>query len=253
MFFFSGRRVQRGRDNATVTPFTEPTTPYWQGLLLAADAPRPQAPWRMGYPAVLPDGRVLMLPIRALAHAPTHAVASLLINQASFEVADGLAVMLAARVAALQPELVIGLPTLGLGLAAAVARHLGHSRFVPMGTSRKFWYDDALSTQVHSITSPDVVKRVYLDPHLLPLVRGRRVVIVDDAISSGSTALAPWQLIESLGAEVLAYGVAMRQGTRWQQALGPERASRVVGVFDSPLLQLAEGGWVERDQRVAPA
>lgn len=205
----------------------------------------------MGYPAALPDGRVLMLPIRALANAPTHAVASLLINQASFEVVGALAQMLAQRLvqqcADALPELVIGLPTLGLGLAAAVARELGHSRYVPMGTSRKFWYDDALSAQVHSITSPGAMKTVYLDPHLLALVRGRRVVIVDDAISSGSTALAPWQLIESLGAEVLAYGVAMCQGKRWQQTLGPERAARVVGVFDSPLLKLAEGGWVERD------
>ena len=242
----SSRVGARVSDNATVTAFTEPTTPYWQGLLLAANVPQGQAPWRLGYPAVLPDGRVLMLPIRALASTPTHAVASLLIDQASFEVAETLAQMLARRLVDLQPELVIGLPTLGLGFAAAVARHLGHSRFVPMGTSRKFWYDDALSAQVHSITSPGVVKRVYLDPHLLPLVRGRRVVIVDDAISSGSTALAPWQLIESLGAEVLAYGVAMRQGTRWQEVLGQGRAGRVVGVFDSPLLQLAEGGWIER-------
>ena len=191
-----------------MTAFTEPTTPYWQGLLLAANVPQGQAPWRLGYPAVLPDGRVLMLPIRALASTPTHAVASLLINQASFEVAETLAQMLARRLVDLQPELVIGLPTLGLGFAAAVARHLGHGRFVPMGTSRKFWYDDA--------------------------------------ISSGSTALAPWQLIESLGAEVLAYDVAMRQGKRWQQTLGPERAARVVGVFDSPLLQLADDGWIER-------
>lgn len=230
-------------------PHTESTTAYWQQVM-AADAAPSRGPWRLGYPARLPDGRVLMLPIRALASDPQRAVASLLINQASFEVADTLAVMLAERLAPLRPELIVGLPTLGLTLAAAVARRLGHARYVPMGTSRKFWYDEALSAPVESITSPGVVKRLYLDPHLLPLLRGRRVVLVDDAISSGSTAPPPWTLLESLGAEVLAYGVAMRQGRRWQSALGHERAARVVGVFDSPLLRADSEGWIEID---APA
>jgi adenine/guanine phosphoribosyltransferase-like PRPP-binding protein len=225
--------------------FTEATTPYWQGLL-PANSSLQRAPWRHGYPARLPDGRSLMLPIRPLKHEPSHAVASLLINQASFEVADTLADMLAQQLQPLQPELVIGLPTLGLTLAPAVARHLGHTRFVPLGYSRKFWYEEALSAPVQSITSPGAVKTIYLDPHLLPLLRGKRVVIVDDAVSTGSTALGPWGLIESLGAQVLAFGVAMRQGTRWQQTLGPERASQVVGVFDSPLLRLTDEGWVER-------
>ena len=45
-----------------MTAFTESTTPYWQGLLLAANVPQGQAPWRMAYAAVLPDARVLMLP-----------------------------------------------------------------------------------------------------------------------------------------------------------------------------------------------
>ena len=73
--------------------FTEPTTAYWQHLL-AADAPDPAGPpWRLGYPARLPDGRRLVLPIRALASEPRHAVASLLVNQASFEVLEALAVL----------------------------------------------------------------------------------------------------------------------------------------------------------------
>ena len=226
-------------------PFTEPTTAYWQELLAPDQAPAAAPPWRHGYPARLPDGRVLVLPIRALAAEPTHAVASLILNQAALVVADALGDMLAQALAdTLKPELLVGLPTLGLSLAAPAARALGHSRYLPMGYSRKFWYDEALSAPVQSITSPVPGKRIYLDPNLLPLLKGRRLVLVDDAVSTGTTLRAAWDLLESLGAEVVGAGVAMKQGRRWEQSLGAERAARVVGVFESPLLKLGDGGWV---------
>jgi adenine/guanine phosphoribosyltransferase-like PRPP-binding protein len=227
--------------------FTEPTTDHWQRIVAADAVERPEAPWQFGYPARLPDGRVLMLPIRQLANEPSHAVASLLVNHASLDVVDTLGAMLAQRLFAKAPDLVIGLPTLGLALAPVVARALGHARYVPMGYSRKFWYDEALSAPVHSITSPTPGKRIYLDPNLRPLLDGKRLVLVDDAISTGTTLLAAWDLIESLGGNVVACGVAMLQGRRWVGQLGAERAARVVGVFESPLLKAVPEGWVLRD------
>jgi adenine/guanine phosphoribosyltransferase-like PRPP-binding protein len=228
------------------THFTEPTTAYWQHIVDACAVPRPDAPWQLGYPARLPDGRVLMLPIRPLASEPRHAVASLLLNQASLDVVQTLGRMLGAQLGSLQADAVIGLPTLGLTLASVVARELGHTRYLPMGYSRKFWYDEALSTPVSSITSPTPGKRIYLDPHLLPLVVGKRVILVDDAVSTGTTLQAAWDLVESLGADVVACGVAMRQGRRWVDKLGPQRTARLLGVFDSPLLQAVPGGWALR-------
>lgn len=227
--------------------FTEATTDYWQRIVAADAVEQPEAPWQFAYPARLPDGRVLMLPIRQLPSEPSHAVASLLVNHASLEVVEALGTMLAQGLSAHAPDVVIGLPTLGLTLAPVVARALGHARYVPMGYSRKFWYDEALSAPVHSITSPTPGKRIYLDPNLRPLVEGKRLVLVDDAISTGTTLLAAWDLIESLGGHVVACGVAMLQGSRWVDRLGAERATRVVGVFESPLLKAVPGGWVLRD------
>lgn len=69
-----------------------------------------------------------MLPIRPLGHNKDHAVASLLVNQASMSVVDELGTFLAERLRPFAPEVVIGLPTLGLSLAPVVARSLGLSR-----------------------------------------------------------------------------------------------------------------------------
>lgn len=221
-----------------------PTTGFWQRIDTAEDwHGRMQPPWRQGVPVALPDGRVLELPVRLLPGQTDRAVASLIANQASFEVAAQLASAMARLAAPLGADVVIGLPTLGLVFAPPVAQQLGHARWVPMGYSRKFWYDEALSTTVASITTPGAGKRIYLDPNQLPLVTGRKAVVVDDAVSSGQTAARVWDLLESLGVEVIGMVVAMRQGDAWRQALGPARAARVFGAFDSPRLERHADGW----------
>lgn len=117
-------------------------------------------------------------------------------------------------------------------------------RYIPLGYSRKFWYHEELSVEVESFTSPGLgLKRVYLDPNLLPLVRGKRVVIVDDAVSSGKTLKATWDLLESVGCIIEGCGVVMKQGVGWMELLGGERAKKVVGVLESPLLRAVDFGW----------
>ncbi len=203
-----------------------------------------QAGYRDFFPATLNDGRQILLPIRPLADG-RHALASLIVNQASFAVEDALATELAAKLAAYEPDVVAGLPTLGLTLASAVARKLGHSRYVPLGTSRKFWYVDDLSVPLSSITTPDQKKRLYVDPRMLPLLEGKRVALIDDVISSGTSILAGLTLMEACGIEPVAIGAAMLQTERWRQPLAdlaPHWPERVVGVFQTPLLARNEDG-----------
>src|SRR5690606_41512937 len=124
--------------------------------------------------------------------------ASLIGNQASLAVIDTLALLLARALAPFSPEVIVGMPTLGLGFAPGVARELGHERLVPLGYSRKFWYDEALSAPVRSITAPDAGQRVFLDPHPVPLLQGRRVALVGLAVRVRAADDAPWQLAEPM-------------------------------------------------------
>ncbi|MDQ0510112.1 phosphoribosyltransferase [Ancylobacter amanitiformis] len=220
--------------------FTEPTLTYWQELHDAVPARFSCAPpHRFGYPVTLPDGRVLVLPLRALPEGD-HAVASLIANQASHLVVAALADIMAEEARGLGAEIVVGLPTLGLAFAALVAERLGQSRYVPLGYSRKFWYADALSEPVSSITSPEAGKRLRLDPNLLPLIERRRVVLVDDAISTGATAVAACRLMRRAGAEIAGMVVAMKQTGRWMAAMDgvPVRAA-----YGCPRFVLRADGW----------
>ncbi|MBB6488064.1 phosphoribosyltransferase [Rhizobium lusitanum] len=198
------------------------------------------------YVAQLPDGRQLRLPIRVLADGE-HALASLIVNQASFVVQEALAEALAARIAEYDIEVVAGLPTLGLTLASAVARALGHKRYVPLGTSRKFWYRDELSVSLSSITTPNQEKRLYIDPRMLPLLEGKRVALIDDVISSGASIASGLALAASCGIEPVVIGAAMLQSERWRDRVdadGKQWSERIVGVFSTPILEKrANGGW----------
>lgn len=123
------------------------------------------------------------------------------------------------------------------------------ARYIPLGYSRKFWYKDELSTEVSSITSPNHSKKIYLDPNSVSLLRGKKVFIIDDAVSSGRTLQMSWDLLgsEGVGCEVLGAGVVMKQGERWREVLGKEMEGKLVWVFDSPLLKRVEGGWDVRE------
>jgi len=222
-------------------PYTEATTGYWQDLTPEIPARFPATPpYRFGYPATLPCGRVLVLPLRNLPDGD-RAVASLIANQASNLVVAALADHMATQARTFDAEIVVGLPTLGLAFASEVAERLGQPRYVPLGYSRKFWYDDALSKPVSSITSPDAGKKLRLDPNLLPLIEGRRVVLIDDAISTGATALAAVRLLQKVGVEIAGMVVAMKQTNRWQAST---TALPVRAVFGCPLFQRGEGGWI---------
>jgi adenine/guanine phosphoribosyltransferase-like PRPP-binding protein len=183
--------------------------------------------------------QTILLPIRALGDG-VRGVASLILNQASFAVLDTLADALAAKIAAHKPDVIVAVPTLGLPLGEAVARRLGHVRMIPLSTSRKFWYDEELSVDMSSITSPGQGKRLYLDPRMVPLLTGR-VAVIDDVLSSGSSIASVLRLLKAQNTTPTVIGAAMLQGDAWRARVGD---CTVEGAFRTPILQKTDAGWV---------
>ena len=225
-----------------------PPHEFWQHLYPPGTFENaPAGGYRDLFPAALPDGRQIALPIRVLPGDGSRAVASLIVNQASFAVEDALAGVLAGHARGFAPEVIVGVPTLGLTTAASVARRLGHPRIVPLGTSKKFWYEEALSEPIASITSPGQEKRVYLDPRMLPLLEGRRVAVVDDVISTGTSMAAVLRLLARAGVRPVAVMAAMLQGEKGPPRLAAEAGWQgpIVTAIRTPLLvRSASGGWL---------
>jgi adenine/guanine phosphoribosyltransferase-like PRPP-binding protein len=219
---------------------------FWQSLLSAEAALAP--PYGDRFTARLPDGRLLLQPLRALPLDHDTAVASLIATQLAFAVEHAISAWLADVVRRFAPDVIVGVPTLGMIFARAVAERLGFANWVALGYSRKFWYDDALSESVSSITSPGGDKRLWLDPRMRARLDGRRIVVVDDVISTGASAAATLALLRRAGYAPSALAVAMIQGNRWQaRALGLP----VAGVFATPLFRRAADGWWPRPETLS--
>lgn len=183
--------------------------------------------------------KTILLPIRALSGG-VRGVASLILNQASFAVLDALADALAQQLAPYKPDVIVAVPTLGLPLGESVARRLGHTRLIPLSTSRKFWYDETLSVDMSSITSPAQGKRLYLDPRMVPLLTGR-VAVIDDVLSSGSSIASVLRLLGTQQVTPVVIGAAMLQGTAWRDHVAE---CPVEGAFSTPILRKSDAGWI---------
>jgi adenine phosphoribosyltransferase len=139
---------------------------------------------------------------------------------------------IARRFAPLKPEIVVGSATLGIPVAIEVSRHLGLDRYVILQKSQKFSLVDALSEEVKSITTP-VPQRLLLDRKSISVIQGRRVVVVDDVVTSGSSIAAAIRLMRRAGANVIGAGVILTEGHAWRAALG-EDARLIEGLDHIP-------------------
>jgi adenine/guanine phosphoribosyltransferase-like PRPP-binding protein len=211
---------------------------FWQQFGAPGGSPPPH---REHFPAAMPDGSLLDLPLRDFSD---FAVAGLIGNQASFAVVRRLADWMTEAARPFAADVVVGLPSLGQVFAPLVAESLGHANWVAPGWSRKRWYEDRLSVPVRSITSP-AERRLWLDPRLLDRLAGRRVLLVDDVISTGTSARAGLALLEAAGVTPVALLVAMVQGDRWMS--GWPAAVPVRAAFATPVFRRAAGGWVPED------
>jgi len=102
-------------------------------------------------------------------------------------------------------------------LAHALSRITGKPYVVARKTEKPYMINP-ISRQVLSITTGKP-QLLVLDGADVPLIRGKKVAIVDDVVSTGSTLAGLRELIESVGGQVVAVLAVFTEGTPRQDVI----------------------------------
>jgi adenine phosphoribosyltransferase len=143
-----------------------------------------------------------------------------------------------------EPEIVVSVATMGIPLAIEVSRALGIDDYVILHKTPKIHLGESWAEPVYSITT-DTPQRLRMDPARVDAVRGRRVAVVDDVISTGASLASALRLVRRMDSEPVVIGCLMTEGGAWKDALGPDAAlTRTLGAM--PLFHPdGRGGLVE--------
>jgi adenine/guanine phosphoribosyltransferase-like PRPP-binding protein len=152
---------------------------------------------------------------------------------------------LAALMQPAQPEIVVSVATMGIPLAIEASRALGFDDYVILHKTPKIHLGETWSEPVHSITT-DKEQRLRLDPARVDVIRGKRVAVVDDVISTGASLGAALRLVRRIGAEPVVIGALMTEGGAWRTALGHD-ADNVRALGAMPLFHPTADGGLEED------
>ncbi|MBP3653328.1 MAG: adenine phosphoribosyltransferase [Clostridia bacterium] len=99
----------------------------------------------------------------------------------------------------------------GIPLICEMARLQGDKRYVLARKGAKLYMRDVMEVEVRSITT-DHIQKLYLDGNDAEYMKGKRVVIVDDVISTGESLRALEELVKAAGGEVVGKMAILAEG-----------------------------------------
>ena len=99
----------------------------------------------------------------------------------------------------------------GIPLIASMARILGENRYVLARKGPKLYMRDVIKFEVQSITTV-ARQALYLDGYDAEFMKGKRVLIVDDVISTGESLNALRGIVESAGGIVVGQMAVLAEG-----------------------------------------
>lgn len=184
-------------------------------------------------------GQTINLPIVAI--KPDFAISLMMIIDLGVKFGEHAGQKLAEQLAPLKPDVVVGAATLGIPVAIEVSRALGLDDYVILQKSPKIHLGDALTQTITSITSKGE-QRLLLDRQAVPLLDGKRVVVVDDVIASGSSIKGSVDLVRKAGGNVVGIGVVLTEARDWMEPMG-EDAKLIHSLAHIPQFTQDDGTW----------
>ena len=99
----------------------------------------------------------------------------------------------------------------GIPLVHAMSRHLGENRYVLARKSVKLYMKNVLKCETKSITT-GAMQTLYLDGDDAEYMKGKKVLIVDDVISTGGSLLSLENLVSLAGGEIVGKMTILAEG-----------------------------------------
>lgn len=99
----------------------------------------------------------------------------------------------------------------GIPLAHEMARQRGDARYLVARKATKLYMTDIFGVEVRSITT-DRVQHLYIDGEDAALMKGKRILVVDDVISTGESLRAVEELVHAAGGIVCGRMAILAEG-----------------------------------------
>ncbi len=99
----------------------------------------------------------------------------------------------------------------GIPLAHEMARQRSDSKYILARKAIKLYMTDVFGIEVHSITT-EKVQKLYIDGKDAALMKGKRVLVVDDVISTGESLRAVEELVNKAGGLIVGRMAILAEG-----------------------------------------
>lgn len=96
-------------------------------------------------------------------------------------------------------EVIITAESKGLQLAHCVARELGQRFYAVARKSKKLYMQDGIEVAIESSITTGKEQKLYLSKHDVELLKGKKVGIVDDVVSTGASLSGLEALVKKAG------------------------------------------------------
>ena len=107
-------------------------------------------------------------------------------------------------------DIIVTAESKGIPLAYEAARQSGKN-YIVARKSVKLYMTDPISVNVKSITTA-AEQTLYLSKEDAKRIKGKRVLILDDVISTGESLIAIEKLVEAAGGSIAAEGAVLAEG-----------------------------------------
>ena len=107
-------------------------------------------------------------------------------------------------------DVVLTAESKGLQLSHVIARELGHTFYAVCRKSKKLYMQDGIEATVKSITTGGE-QTLYLSKHA-DLLKGKKVAIVDDVVSTGGSLRGLEKIVELAGGQIYKKAFVLAEG-----------------------------------------